>query len=569
MIPSPVIEFEFTPGSWTPATDRLRKPAGLTITRGRENELVTFSPGECSFVLENNDGKFSQGVAGAYPVKRFVPVRVDTSGRRFTGYVDAWSVGIVQRGKLSDCTVRCVDRMALDSLRGLRGHGREVIESLSPLAYWDLTGELTGGQVPGGLAEPMIPRYAGTSGGELGWAAGIMLPGDDAAGVQFTPALNETTQAMVGGYRLEATYTPPASYSVILAYGTALQDGPLLRLGGAKVDARGGRAVFIPATGPEVPLTAPIEILSIDASGVILSSDPTRQLYTPATPLTKAQVGGTMVGSTPAWSGASVSHVAVVPYVASGSMDALVARLAMSSRPVETVVGDLLKLSGAGAATVTRLGSAQSVIGAATSGQASQDVINQIAQGALGRYYVDKQGVPTWVSWDYAPTIVSQPSDSGVIPDGLVYEVDVSAWVTDVTTTLPSGGTYTYSDATGLARSSLELQHVLATDPEARAVVTTIVDRSTDVPRLKGVGFDLQRLSSGSVATLLSLGIGSRLTITGLPPQIPSPQTVVIEGLTESLTERSWSLSLTTSPAPSFDWFAWGNAWGSKRWKPF
>ena len=565
-IPSPTIEFEFTAGTWTPATARIRKPLGITITRGRENELAPVSPSEASFTLQNNDGLFTQGVS-AYPIRRFVPVRISTSGRRFTGYVDSWSVGIQQRGKLSDCTVQCVDRKALDDMRTLSGHAREVIATLSPLAYWDLTGELTGGQVPGGSAAALIPRYAGAADGELGWAGGDVLPGDEAAGVRFTPAVDETTQAMTGGYRLESTYTPPTSYSVIVLYGKSLQDGPLLRLGGAQVNMSGGSAFFVPASGPPVPLSGSVEVLSIDASGVILSSDPTRQYYTPPASLASTQIGGTMVAGVAAWSGSSVSHVAVVPRVAPASMAALVDRLSLAPDSPETIVGNLLQLSGAGTATVTRQGGAQSVVGLPTAGQSAQAVIDQLALGALGRYFIDANGAPRWQTWDYAPGVVSQPADAGVMPD-LTYEVDISAWVTDVTTSLPSGGSWTFSDTSGIARSSMDIQHVVATDAEARAVASYIVDRSTDEPRLKGVGFDLLRLPSGQVTTLLGLELGSRLLVSGLPTQLPSPQTVMVEGIEESLTERSWFLTLTTSPSPAFDWFAWGNAWGSKPWKP-
>jgi hypothetical protein len=568
VIPSPTIEFEFTPGTWTTATGRLRKPAGLSITRGRENELVPISSGECSFSLQNNDGIFSQGVAGAYPVKRFVPVRVSTSGRRFTGYVDAWTVGLSQRGKLSDCQVRCVDRSTLDSLKALAAHTHEVIEQLAPLAYWDLTGEFTGTSVPGGAAAGLIPRYAGVSGGQLGWGSGEAVAADDASGVRFTPALNDTTQAMEGGYRLEAKYTPPASYSLILIYGKAEQDGPMLRMGGVRIDTQGGGAEYVPGTGARMPLTGNVEVASVNGSGVVLSSDPTRSFQTVSTAAASTQVGGTLTGTTPAWSGASVSHVAVVPYIAPGSMDAIVRRLSAAPDAVETVIGNLLSLSGAGSATVIRQGLALQVRGMSTGGQSAQAIIDQLAGGSLGRYHVDRNGAPTWLSYDYAPAAVSQPADAGVLPS-LIYEVDVSAWVSDVTTSLPSGGSWTASDATGLARASLDVQHALPTDAEARAVASTIVYRSNELPRLKGVTFDLLRLASGQVATLLALDIGHLLTLTNLPPQVPSPQTVVVEGIAETLTEASWQLSLTTSPAPSFDWFAWGDAWGSKPWKPF
>lgn len=64
---------------WTDITPYVDLAAGLTITRGAQEELADTQPGTCSLTLDNSDGRFSPGRASSpyYPnVKKNVPLRV-------------------------------------------------------------------------------------------------------------------------------------------------------------------------------------------------------------------------------------------------------------------------------------------------------------------------------------------------------------------------------------------------------------------------------------------------------------------------------------------------------------
>ena len=554
--PTVQVEIEFVTGTWTDVTAYLVTKEGVTITRGREDESSVTSPGACTFTLKNEDGRFTpKYTAGAYypNVVRLKRVRVSIRSRRFTGYVDVWSVPAGQRRGY--CRVRCIDRQTLDGKRYLASLATESLNLRAPLKHWDLT--------TGAIPADLQAKYSGAAGGTLDWGSGDTLRADDNAGVKFTPATNETTGAYTGGWRLEGDYTLPASYSVVISYGSSSTAGPLLRLGTVAIDLEGQAPTWKGAT-TSLKLRGEVEIISVDASGVILSSDPTRVVRTPPATATQVSIGGTQG----AWSGASVSHVAVLPYLTSAQMDQLYLELTRAAMPVSSAIALLLSMSGAGVATPTVLGSDPAVILPSMSGQPAQAMIDSLATGAVGRYAIDSNGAPRWVSYDYLPAAVSPPASVGILPE-TTWEPDLGAWVTDATTTLLDGSTYSYSDAVGLDHPAIDVPGVMATDSARRAVAAWLVDYSSDDPRLSGLGVDLLPLNATTVDVILGLDLGSRLTVSGLPSYIPATPTVVVEGYSETYTQDSWTIQLNTSPSLVGSWFAWGDAWGSKPWKPF
>ena len=557
-------------------TDYYDAGAPLTIKRGRPHELATTDSGEASFTLVNDDGRFTPGHAGGeyYPaVKRWVPVQIyDAAGAQiFGGYVDIWSVGMTLTGETATTGVTCADRMTLDALRTLESLAREAILARSPLAYWDLTVEQSGGDQATSIvpAPTLAAKYSGVVDGELDWGGGIQLPADAASGTRFAPVVN-AANLPAGGWRLEATYTPPTSYSVLICYGAPTHDGPLLRVGTVALDIVAG-VVKWPGVRADrsdaLQLAGVCEIISIDAAGAVLSSDPTRTPRTTPASSTTIQVAGDGTN----WAGASVSHIAVLPWLdptPGGPMDRLLGLLRRDPLDVRIVLEDLLAISGAGASPVALRGNPLTVRIPQVSGGSAQDAIDQIAIAALGRYHIAKDGTPTWTSYDYLPDLVPWPTTAEISEDA-TYEPELGAYVTDVTTALPSGGQWTYSDADGLARPSIQIDAILATDAACRAAATWIVDRSSDLPRLKGLLIDLLALPPADPATLATLDIGTRLTIDDLPQQIPSPQAVIVEGITWTRTVDTWTVALDTSPDLSpGGWFSWGMAWGQAPWKP-
>lgn len=560
----PVLLFEVELGGvWVDLTSYVVMKAGVSVTRGRENEQATTSPGVCNLTLRNDDGRFTPGlVTGAhYPnVRRMVRARLSVGGvLRFTGYVDAWTVTVTRRARKAFAQVRMVDRATLDGLRALQGMPREAILKRTPLAYWDLT-RSTDAAAPG--AGPLVVMRSGTGEPTLDWGGGETLPGDDAPGVRFTPAVSEAADATaVGGYRLQSEeLTLPAAYTVVLSYGSGTT-GPLLRLGPIALDMDAGKAVW--KSGADMlPLVGNVEVISVSAAGVVLSSDTEGTVRAAAGSWPSAMVGAT----TTSWANVAVSHLAILP----GGVDvtALLAEMAGHPMAASDALELLFGLSGAGAVVPTILGAGVRVVIPLLSGQSAQSTVDQLSTSALARAFVGRDGVPVWQSFDYTPAPVALPVMAGPVVDDMAYGPDLSVYVTDVTTTLPGGGTYTVSDATGLDRPSLNIEGVLPTAAECRAVASWLVEASTDEPRLSGVGVDLLPLSAGDVSTLLALDVGSRLTLGAIPAQVPAPGVLVVEGITEAVSDASWRMTFTTSPSPAVSWFAWGDAWQSKLWKP-
>ena len=96
------IAFDDTPltvsPTWTDVTAYVRDTPGVRISRGRPTELDTFTAGQCSFTLDNRDGRFSPLNASSPYVNKLLPgkqVRVTatysaTDYRIFRGFITGW-----------------------------------------------------------------------------------------------------------------------------------------------------------------------------------------------------------------------------------------------------------------------------------------------------------------------------------------------------------------------------------------------------------------------------------------------------------------------------------------------
>ncbi len=138
-------------GTWVAVTEDLRMANGVTITRGRQDEASEVNPGQCTIVLNNRHGKYSEfNPQGPYygRLTKNTPIRVSVAPfgdgvyyRRFAGEVSKWP----PRWDISDTDVwvpieaaGILRRLRAGSDRPLSAHQR-YIEAHSPLAYWPLT----------------------------------------------------------------------------------------------------------------------------------------------------------------------------------------------------------------------------------------------------------------------------------------------------------------------------------------------------------------------------------------------------------------------------------------------
>ena len=99
-------------------------------------------------------------------------------------------------------------------------------------------------------------------------------------------------------------------------------------------------------------------------------------------------------------------------------------------------------------------------------------------------------------------------------------------------------------------RSYYAFEGVHADRDEDRAFADWLVwnTASTGRARMPQAPYDLATLSDANAATLCSVTVASRISISGLPPQMPSTQTLIVEGIDEQINDSQWLVTFKTSP---------------------
>ena len=566
--------------------------APVTITRGRANEYGQVNPGQCSFVLSNDDGAFTPELA-ASPYRSSLtlhrPVRVSvrrpdsTWSVRFSGYVDDDPVELDDpTGAVSRVTVTAVDRLALMGLKQLRCQRDELILALAPRAYYPLDDQSGATQANDLMGGPrLLPTQVG-SGGTLEFGAeGGPQTAEGAGSVSITRA-----SATAGLYLLSDGALPSlgTEWSMISTqapttsgYLWQVKQGTFIialywSSSTSKYSVRqyNGSAWSTLATSSAATTGRYTEVVTVTATQVVLRSDATRTAgaRAAATFSSPTLYVGYCSDATSGFDDittAIMSAVAIVPgAMAMAAADTLAS--AINSPASATTDGFLQTVMGwAGMSTsVSHLGDHPSLGYVATGQQSPQALADLVGQGANGRFACMSDGSLCWVDGSYAPALIELDAEAVTRP--LRWARDRSAYVTDVTTSLPSGGSYTYSAlAAGLVRESKSITGVLSTDQACKDAAAFIVAGSSLSPRLSQCTFDLLTQPDNTATTdILSLDIGSQFALVGLPPQIPDSQSLVVEGMAETLGLDVWSVTVNTSPSsqslPPTGWyFAWVN----------
>lgn len=577
MVPSWLIELSLG-GSWVDVSDRLM--GSISINRGRPNELASISAGQASFVLDNSDGAFTPDWSGSpyYPdVAMFTPVRIsahDGSGwvRRFTGYVQEWPVSwTVATGAQSVVTCSCVDLLALMGLKTLRSQRDERIMALSPLAWWPFADDSATAKAQDviGWAPDLLPVENGT-GGTMEWGATGAPASAEGAGSVLLTRVSENSN----GWYLKsdgALGSLGTEFSVV-SIATPTTDGYLWSLtqgtfklalyynaATSKYSIRqyNGSSWSTLVSTSATKTGQHLEVVTVSATAVVLRSD--------ATHTAMARAAATFTGPTfyagycsDSTSGfddmiaATLSGVAIVPGVMDMTDADALATAILSPAAVyaddfmETVLG----WAGFPGETVGYVGAQKSIGGLLQiNGSTPAGVADLISQGADGQFAVMLDGSLSWVDGGYAPTLLEL--DAADAEPSIVWATDVGAYVTDLTTSLPSGGSYTYTAPTaGLFRASRQITGVLATDAACKELVQFVVGGSSLAPRLPNAAFDLLTMADdATVADLLALDLGGQFSLSNLPIQIPDDRVMVVEGHTETIGAEEWLLTFNTSPS--------------------
>lgn len=142
-----------------------------------------------------------------------------------------------------------------------------------------------------------------------------------------------------------------------------------------------------------------------------------------------------------------------------------------------------------------------------------------------------------------------------VSPDTAV-DVDLSAVVNDVSVSRPGGATYRARNETSIqsptGQRSKSLTIYAASDNDLRSAAQWMVHRYGEPrPRVSSITVDLMTTSAELASAVLSLEIGDRIQVTGMPSTTPGGTTVdlFIEGVDGgTVTATAWTVAMTTSP---------------------
>lgn len=550
----------------------------VSITRGRANEYSQMDPGQCTFTLVNDDGAFTPGLPTSIyrdsltlhrPVRVLVQMPDESWSTRFTGFVDDETVALGdETGATSRVTVTAVDALALMGLKTLLSQLGERIRALSPTVYYPLEEDSSALKALDrqGRGPALNPTTFGTTeGGTLEFGAqGGPVSGEGAGVVNITRA-----STVDGVYLLSAAALPALGTSfTVVSIQNPTTSGTVWQLTQGslalslyydasarkyKVRQYNGSANATLATTSATVAGMHVEAVTISATQAVLRSDATRTAGTRAAgtftgpTLRVGRGANTGSGYNNMMSGI-VAGVAIIPGDVMADMDALATAIVS---PPAIATDDFMRqiLDWAGMPqAVGWLGDHPSLGYVFTGGGSPQAIGQTIGQGANGRYACLRDGSLSWVDGSYVPTLVELGGDA--VDPGLRWARDRSAYVTEVTTSLPSGGSYTYTaPSPELVSESRSITGVLSSDQACKDAAAFIVSGSSLAPRLSSVTIDLLTQPDDAIVTdVLGLDIGSLVALVDLPPQIPSDQVLVVEGMAEAIGGTVWTVTLNTSP---------------------
>ena len=559
-LPQPKVEIRFDGTNWDDVTAWVRMPDGINLQRGRDDETGDpLSVGTCTLSLDNNEGEFTPGLTSSanYPyVVAGVAIRVSmwtgaAYSVRFYGTVQKWQVSWLNPvGTQAKVTVTATGTLGTFPSYTLQSASNEAIRTYANSVYhWPLLGE-----AGVAAAEPVLGSAAlVVTGDETKWGTGAgPLPTDEAEG--FYP----TFTANAGGLRLLRN-----------------QDGSAwpFKIAGTTV----GHVLAV-LMGP------PTAALTIFTTGRIVAWDPTYGIY-----LTTAGTGGAIMPT--AWpavvcyssdtfaNGGSwlrvydadgnegqqqynpnvdyTAQVVVNSSTASGGSFSL-GHLAMGTTPIAS-------LSELGPALISRVtAAAPNVLAAAVGvtltgtvdgetalpyieGREVADVLATLATGTGARIIEDLDGTLTWQEFPPSGTPIALPAFE--IDPEFTWETSDIGWTSDATVTWPDGSSYTATRPDG-KRSSMSFEGVHADRDRDRSWADWLVwnTASTGQARMPAAPYDLATLSDADTATLASVTVGSRISLSGLPSQMPSTLTLIVEGIDEQITDSRWLVTFKTSP---------------------
>ncbi|CAL8980370.1 hypothetical protein PROP_03144 [Propionicimonas sp. T2.31MG-18] len=529
----------------------------LRIEHGRDGEYGdVLSPGVLELVLINDDGRFSPDLPTSpyYPnVVADVGIRVSmlvdgTYEPRFWGTVQQWSVRVNDPGAHSAiCLVTATGALGAFPDYTLWQASEQAVRSAAtpPTHYWprlDVDGTASSKFSDCDLVDNGVSADAGT----------LKLPLDEGdPHPLFTCSsgkrkLTATIPQMPDGYHWRVSIAiskPSASCNILEITDTfgphyLSWDGTKLQYYGAGFDVTPGTsASFWPAVvSVRVWYSGGFEYTElrvIGSNGVPYSTSSSFSGYG----LKKVVVCPTLSGGATF----SAGHL-IVDYNETTSW----APVLLAPR-IPASVSAISQLSTwAGGPTITGSTVGECVLPLLEDRDAA-DVVAALAIGAGARLRDNHDGTLEWISFPTSGTPITLPAET--VDPSIEWATSDAGWITDCTSTATDGTTYTATRADG-RRVSYAIEGVNASRYRDRGMADWIVNTANTKARLSQAVYDITTLpTEADRATLASVRIGDRITITDLPAAIlPDTLTLIVEGITDDITDDGWMVTFQTSP---------------------
>lgn len=574
------VEVRFDGSTWvnlSSPTNYVILSEPLQIERGRDDEFADpMNPGVLELLLVNDDGRFTPDLPTSpyYPyvvpdVAIKVSVYVNSAWQtRFYGSVQSWSVRLGDEGGYtSTCAVTATDTLGDFPEYVFRQAADEVVRNTpSVVCHWPLR------DAQGPTARTLVgsETLAGASANGWGQSTAPLLPleeGDEQHPV-FTGA--------AGGLQLTSDLFAVRAARFVL-YGAPTGDATLLTVGHERslswTTASGlsvGGASIMPASYPALVEMACVDVdpgttvspqaaLRVcGANGVVQSAAPSGAWRIFGGGLRGLVVNPVLSGGAQ-W---SIGHLQTVNYP---SLDITDQETAFSAAAV-SLLGSRTPPSTSAPALVASFAGAPTVSGATAGettlpnmdGRDAADVMAALALGTGARIRDNLDGTLQWIEFTPSATPTTMPSEK--IDPALTWETTTVGWMSDCTVTETDGTAYTATRTDG-KRASYSIEGVHATALQNRSYADWLVNTASTKARLSQATYEISSLSDANQAIVAGVKIGDRITIGSLPSAIlPASLTLIVEGITDSISYDGWTVTLKTSPDVYSRLLIWDNA---------
>lgn len=600
--------------TWTDRTTSLRTAGDgepVAITWGRQDYESEPQPRTCSFLLDNQTGAFTPGHAAAaagWDVGARVNVRLTVGAStydRFDGYVDSieptWPGGVqswsVVKVSCTDVTARLAIGQPLRTMliEEMLTDGAAALYPLDEAAGSVSAGSLVSGDPVGTFHDSKYGAGTATFGAETSLVEG-------ATGLAFVSPDASTTAAIVYTARMTVLRIPnPIAYTApwSVEFWTTTPTAPISP-GGQEVlsnmapeatgsagsafkfewdingkpwwymrnvtvgaSAVGTNAVTYDGKWHHIvgTLEADKRTIKLYVDGVLAASSTAAGDMSPLTPGSFVELGGTtqaMGGREPYTGSVTVLGFYTTALTAAQALahyQSGVGALLERSDQRYTRLARYAGITASGLPTGQAMMAQQNLLGKNVT-ESLADVAR--TEGTIS--YTTGAGAPTFQARNtrYSPTSTLSLTADDISPDTTLRR-DRQGFANEITITRDGGATQRVVDTTSQAAKGRfdggSFTVMPSTDYDALQNASwQVAIRKTPKNRLPSVRVNLtEQSSTTTIGNVLAADISTQLTVTGLPSQAPSSTvSLFIEGATETISVREWSVEFFTSPSLPF-----------------